>query len=101
MKRPPRHIERFDAIWRGTADRGVVAVADGEIVLHDAAEWRQRKKMSNHRRAVGEPDIENEPVAVDAKIKRVRTTLVADRPEGILLDQIVDRDGTLMLDVRA
>ncbi len=41
----------------------------------------------------------NEPVTIDAKIERVRTTVVAHGPERVFLNQIVDRYRTLVLDV--
>jgi len=72
VQRAARHVERLDAVRCRTADRRVVAVADREIVFHDAAERRQRKKMANHRRAVGQPDIEDKAVAVDAQVQRNR-----------------------------
>jgi hypothetical protein len=55
--------------------------------------------VRDHRRAVGKPDIEHEAVAIDAEIERIRTALVTGRAEGVLLNQVVDRDRTLMLNV--
>ena len=63
------------------ADRRVIAVADHEIVLHDAAERRQREKVRDHRRAVGEADVEDEAVAVDAEIEGIRPAVMAVRAE--------------------
>ena len=56
--------------------------------------------MRDHRRAVLQADVEHQPVAVDAQMQRVRSAVVADRREDVLLEQIVDRDLALVLDVR-
>src|SRR5215468_2523594 len=51
----PAHVDRLDLARRGGAKRLVIAVADHEIILHDAPQRRQREEMRDHRRAVGEP----------------------------------------------
>src|SRR5215207_8132914 len=57
--------------------------------------------MRDDRLAVLVPDVENQPVLLDADMQSVRAIIVADRCERVLLDQIVNRGGALMLDVRA
>src|SRR5271168_1248419 len=54
----PAHIERLDAVRCRGADRGVVTVANDEIVLHDAAERRERQKVGDYRAAVALADVE-------------------------------------------
>ena len=96
----PAHVDRLDLVGRRGADGLIVAVADQVVVLDDAAQRRERKQMRHHRRAVLKADVEHQPVAVDAQMQRVGTAVVADRREGVLLEQIVDRDRALVLDVR-
>ena len=55
--------------------------------------------MGDHRRAVGEPDIEHQAVAADAELQRVGSAVVADRTEFVVFDEVVDRDPALVLDV--
>src|SRR5258708_4557949 len=57
--------------------------------------------MRHHRRAVLTADVERQPVAGDRKVQRERPRRRLFRREQILLDQIVDRDRTFMLDVGA
>src|SRR6516164_2664272 len=56
--------------------------------------------MSDHRRAVRAPDVEHEARSANAQMQRKRTLVVAVRGEGIVFEQIVDRDRAFMLDVR-
>ena len=95
----PAHVDRLDLVGRRGADRRVIAVADHEVVLHDAlngvSESRcaitglpSSRRMSNTSR-----------LSVDAEMQRVRPAVVADRRERIVLEQIVDRDRALVLDV--
>jgi hypothetical protein len=97
----PAHVDRLDLARRRGADRLVVAVADQEIVLHDAAQRREREQMRHQRRAVLAPDVEHQPVLADRKMQHVGPAVVIDRRERIVLDQVVDRDRALVLDVRA
>src|SRR5215471_16481884 len=53
VQRAPAHVDRLDLARRRGADRRVVAVADHEVVLHDALEWRERQVMRDHRALVG------------------------------------------------
>src|SRR5260370_18298393 len=55
--------------------------------------------MRDHWRVVGETDIEDEPIAADGKLQGVRSAIVADRPELVLFEQVVDRHPALVLDV--
>ena len=57
--------------------------------------------MRDHRLAVLAPDVEHQPVLLDADMQGVRAIVMPDRRERIFLDQIVDRGGALMLDVGA
>src|SRR5262249_60023085 len=55
--------------------------------------------MSDHRRAVRAPNVQHEARSANAKMKRKRTLVAAVRGKGIVFEQIIDRDGTLVLDV--
>ena len=57
--------------------------------------------MRDHRLAVLAPDVEHQPVLLDAEMQRVGAVVVTDRRERIFLEQIVDRDRALVLDVGA
>src|SRR5260370_28911883 len=57
--------------------------------------------MCNHWLVIGETDIEDEPIAADGKLQRVRTAVVVDRPELVVFEQVVDRHPALVLDVIA
>ena len=92
------HVERLDAVGRRGADRRVIAVAHRVIVLHHAPQRREREKMRHHRRAVGATDIESKARAGNAQVQRERSLLVV-RGKGVVLEQIVDGDRTLVLDV--
>ena len=46
------------------------------------------------------PNIENQTIAVDAQVERVRSFFVPDWRKRVLLEQVVDCDLTLVLDVR-
>src|SRR5262249_30156688 len=55
--------------------------------------------MSHHRRAIGAADVKYETRAGNAQVQRKRSLLVVVRGKGIVFEQIVDRDGSLVLDV--
>src|SRR2546429_7992981 len=55
--------------------------------------------MSDYGRAVRAPDVEHEARSADAQMQRKRPFVVVVRGKGIVFEQIVDRDGTLVLDV--
>src|SRR5262249_17887220 len=76
------------------------AVADGVVVLDDLAQRRQREEMRHDRRAVLATKVEDEPRAVDAQVQRIGAGVVAVGREAVLLQEVVDRDRTLVLDVR-
>ena len=56
--------------------------------------------MRHHGRVVFEPNVENQAIAIYAQVKRVRPVVVPDRCKRVLLEKIVDRDLTLVLDIR-
>src|SRR5690348_10266958 len=56
--------------------------------------------MRHHRCAVLLPDVEDEAILGNREMQRVWPTLVIDRGERIVLEEIIDRDGALMLDIR-
>jgi len=69
------------------------------VAVRIAAERRQRQHVRDHRRIVGEADVEDEPVAADAELQRVGTVVASDRPELVLLKEIIDCHPPLMLDI--
>src|ERR1700743_1146198 len=99
MNAAAAHVDSLDSFRRRGADRLIVAVADHEIVFHDSPERRQRQQMRNHRRAVLTAYVENETIIGDGKMQRKRAASSAFRREQVLLDQIVDRNRTLVLDI--
>src|SRR5450631_1661293 len=57
--------------------------------------------MHHGGRAVRPLDVEHQAVAGDAQMQRERTALQPDRRESIFLQEVVDRDRTLVLDIGA
>src|SRR5260221_2077768 len=55
--------------------------------------------MSDHGCTVRAPDVEHEARSGDAQMQRKRPLVVVVRGKGIVFEQIVDRDCTLVLDV--
>src|SRR5215475_3165577 len=96
----PAHIDGFDLVGSRSPNRLIVTVADHVVVLDDAAQRRQREQMRHHGRVVFEPNVENQTIAIYAQVKRVRTIVVSDWCKRVLLEKIVDRDLTLVLDIR-
>src|SRR5262245_38287317 len=99
MQGAAAHVERLDALGRCGADRRVIAVADQEIVLHDPAQRRQRQMMRNDQRVVRAPDVEHQAVSRNAQMQLEGPAWTALRHKRILLQKVVDRDRTFMLDV--
>jgi len=99
VERAPAHVERLDAPRRGGADRGVVAIAYRVVILDDAAQRRQRQQVRHDGRTVLAPDLEHQASAGHAEMQRVGAGVVAVGRKRVLLEQIVDRDGTLVLDI--
>src|SRR5262249_15341712 len=81
-------------------NRLIVTVADHVVILDDPTQRREREQMRHHGRVVFEPNVENQTIAIYAQVKRVRTVVVSDRCKRVLLEKIVDRDLTFVLDVR-
>ena len=99
MEPAAAHVDGFDLVRARGADRLIVAVADHEVVLDDAAQRRERQVMRDHRRAISALNVEHQPIAGNRKAQRVRAVLVAERLEGVFLEQIVDRDRAFVLDI--
>src|SRR5712672_1900615 len=87
VQRTAAHIDRLDAIGRGSADGLVIAVADHEIVLHDPPQRRQRQQMGHHRRIVGIADVEHQAVAGDAQVELEGPARLAFRRDRILVER--------------
>ena len=69
----PAHIQRFDLRRRRGADGLVIAVADQEIILDDAAERRQRQQDAPHARAALARDVEHQAVFLHAQRQAIGT----------------------------
>src|SRR6185312_11884555 len=95
----PSHVDRLDARRARRADRLEIALADQEIIFDDAAERRQRHQQPLDRRLVGGADIEDEAILLDAELHMERAIGGRHRLEAVLLEQVEDGDGALMLDV--
>ena len=100
MQPAPPHVG-LDAVGRGGADRRVVAVADGEIVLHQPAEAVEGECHAIDRLAVRGLDGDGQAVLDDRQMKPIGPPVVAERREVVLLEQIEDGDGPLMFHLRA
>src|SRR5262245_60271459 len=101
MQRPSADIDGFDAAWRGGADCGVIAFADREIVLHDPSERRERQRHLGERLIFGAADVEDQPVLLDAEMQMIGTARSIRRDEAVILQEIENSDGALMLHVGA
>src|SRR5712691_6351189 len=69
MQRAPPDIDRLDPGEAMTADRLVMALADQEIVLDDAAERRERQHDRLARPALQGSDLNPQPVFLDREIE--------------------------------
>src|SRR5512143_2448314 len=99
VKASPAHVDRLDLRGRLGLDRLVVALADEEIVLNQAAEGREREHYMLDRRAVGVAHGEDEAVVGEREMKRIGTAVMAFECEGVLLEEIEDRHVALVLDL--
>src|SRR5262249_42002922 len=61
VKAAAAHVDRLDPRWARRADRGVVALADQEVVAHDAAEGLQCHGEPVELPTVGGADLHHEP----------------------------------------
>src|SRR6185312_5080012 len=93
------HVDRLDARRAGRANRLEIALADQEIVFDDAAEWRQRHEQPLDRRLIGRADVEDEAILLDAELHMERAVGRRHRLKAVLLEQVEDCDGALMLDI--
>src|SRR6266404_750821 len=95
----PPHVYGFDLHRAGALDRREIALANQEVVLDDAAEWRQRQDDPLAGDVVGAADIEDQPVVLDAESEMERPIIAGDRREAVLLQQVEDGDRALVLDI--
>ena len=89
MQAAPAHIDGLDLRRRRGLDCRVVALADGEIVLHHAAEWSQRQHHLADRRIATLPaDIEDQAAFFDREMQVVGPARTAVGDEPVFLDQV-------------
>ena len=92
-------VDRLDARRARRADGGVVALADQEIVAHDAAEALQRHREPVELPALDGANLHDEAALLEADLQ-VEWTLVSRRGrEAVLLEKIEDRHRALVLDI--
>ena len=96
----PAHVDRLDLAGRRRADRLVVALADHVIVLDDPPERRQRQDVGDDRLAALARDREHQPALDQRQLQPVGPVAgIVDRAEAVLLDEVEDGDGALVLDI--
>src|SRR5579859_6224381 len=101
MQPASAHVDGLDLGRRSRLDGVVVAFANGEVVLDDPPEGREGQDHLAQRTVALGANVEHEAIFLDAKMEAVRSAVVADGGEAILLDQVEDGDGALMLDFGA
>src|SRR5712691_5275873 len=84
VKAAAAHVDRLDLRRRFGANRRIVALAHGEVVLHHAPEGREREKMGDDRHAVRFRHLEDEPPVGDRDLERVGPAVVAHGGEAVL-----------------
>src|SRR5262249_56411118 len=99
MQATPSHIDRLDAGGRLALDRLVVALAHQEVVLHQAAEGREREHHMHDWVPLLVADGEHQAIVGEQQMQRVRAAVMVLEREGVALEQIEDGDLALMLDV--
>lgn len=93
------HVDRLDLAWRRGADRLVIAFADQEIILDDAAEWRQRQDVGGDILVVLRLDREDQLGIDERYMQPVRPALMPGRLEGVFFDQVKNGNGAFMLHI--
>ena len=81
----PSHVDGLDARGGLGLDRLVVALADEEIVLHQAAEGRERQHHVLDRRALGVAHGEHEAVVGKREAERIGAAVMTLQREGVAL----------------
>src|SRR3954454_21122792 len=96
----PAHVDGFDLRGHRGADRLEIAVAQEFVVADHAPERTEGEEMGYHRRAVRRPDLEAELLFDKPKMQRVRPLVLVRDRERVGLQDVVDRDGALVLLIR-
>src|SRR5260370_36370391 len=99
VQSPPSHVDRLDLAWCRRADRLIIALANQEIVLHEATKRRERQMMGNDRPVVLGADIEDEPGAHQFKREAIGSALVPHGRERVFLHQVLTCNGALWLQI--
>ena len=96
----PAHVDGLDARRARGLDGLVVGLADGEVVAHHAAERQQRQRHGVERPVGLVENLHLQPVLGDREMQVVGAREIARRAEGVVLQQVVDGHGALVLDLR-
>lgn len=92
-----RHIDGLNLRRGGIADRVVIALAQHEIVFNDFSKRRHGKMHLAQRGAAVAPDIEHQAALYIGQVKLKRPLAGAIGLEKVFLQQVIDRDFTLVL----
>src|SRR5580704_17851561 len=101
MQRTPADIDRLDLAQALVADRLVIALADQEVVLDDAAERGERQDDRLARPVRRRADRHHQPVFLDRQMQVERPGAAGQRRELVAFESIGDRRDTLRLAGRA
>ncbi|KIU01292.1 hypothetical protein QU38_02300, partial [Staphylococcus aureus] len=100
----PRHVDGLDLGGRGVPNRGIIAVADGEVIADRAAEGGEPQDQCLLEGPVCALDLQRQPPFLHREVELVGACIAvrlgALRGEAIFLEQVEDRDPALLLDVR-
>src|SRR5437764_516990 len=101
VQRAPADIDRLDLGQALVADRLVIALADEKIVFDDAAERGERQDDRLVRpvgpQVVQRADLHDQPVFLDREMQMVRAGKARQGREPVILKQVGNRGGTLVL----
>ena len=100
----PGHVDRFNLSRGRLSDRLIITVANREVFTDRSAKAREanQKRLKWIFLRIG--NVESKPTIADSQLQSIRAfgpaPGTADRLESVFLDQVVDRDPSLLLDIR-
>src|ERR1700691_5470466 len=97
--RATAHIDRFELGRRGGLDRVIIALAQHEVVLDQAAKRRKRQRHLLQRLIAAIADVEHQPVLGDRQMEMERPRDARGWDETVLLEKIGYGDGAIVLDI--
>src|SRR5690606_8991673 len=105
VDRAARHVDRFDLLGRGLAQRLVVRIADREVLAHDATEASEAEADRPGVAAVAAANADLEPASRQREPQRPGAATAAlrgaERHEAVLCLQVTQRHFAFLLDLRA